>query len=160
MADEAYITMSSAVITQALATLGSDPVWDRNLMRFLACEALARADDQFGDYSKATEADFAGRHALQAAFGKGYQTDEYGAEVDKLLGKQMAAADERRTRKYLMPYWDAARALARTPAPSLPAALFKVTLSLTEDFAGDNELSEPIMEIVSADFARLQQGAA
>ena len=144
MANIATITLRSAVTTQALATMGVDPEWDRLLTKYLATEALLFADEQFGELNNAGD-----KYALE---------EIRNPEPSPRLSKAFDELDDAQaawSKRYCEPFWKAGRQLAKYPAPTLAAALFKVAAIGQHEIWNDSDLIGDCMQIVTEDMARL-----
>lgn len=58
-------------------------------------------------------------------------------------------------RDFYRPFWESQRELARYPAPTLAAALFKAAMIAAEDVWNDSDMTEDCAKLLHADFARL-----
>lgn len=155
MTDIDIITMRAAFTSQALATMGADPEWDRRLSEFLRWNALQTADAEFGAYATANEAHTRTIINLEARFGAAYQSNPEGKALAREAFDENQAANQQWEQTYLKPFWQAACDLACTPAPTLAAALFKVSLIQWEDLGNDSQMPRDPMQIVAEDMARL-----
>lgn len=155
MADNATITMRAAYTAQALATMGSCPIWDAALADYLRKEALDFADYEFGKMNVARET--AGLEELRLAekYGKCWlRNAEARAEWQPSFEVLMRAEDEYRD-NFSEPHWDAARRLMEANAPTLAAALFKVMMIQREELEREGEVDERCMAFVIDDMARI-----
>lgn len=155
MANVNTITMRAAVTTQALGTMGVDPEWDRLMGKYLAAEALYFADNDFGPrYHASNEYQlltmmFTGRH------GPNWRADRQSRDRADAAHEEMSKVEEASDERFLYPFWQAARELVKYPAPTLPAALFKVNLIHAEEVWNDSRMDADCMQIVTEDMARL-----
>lgn len=155
MADIATITQRAVIATQALATMGVDPEWDRKLAAYLRADALQFADSEFGAFYKASE-EYSWR---KISLKNGFEPAAKGSEESKVVAAEIVAAhkiaEELWYENYTKSFWEAGRELVKTPAPTLAAALFKVHVAYAEEVWNDIDMDGDVMAIVSADMARL-----
>ena len=159
MANIDIITLRSAVTTQALATMGSDPEWDRKLAAYLRAEALQQSDYEFGAYAVAQNEVGLDEIRIEAQHGRGWHARPEHAPVYRSQRERLEAASDEWQRCYADPHDTTARELAMTPAPTLAAALFKQLVIFREDLGNDNRMPRDAMEIVAEDMARLAEEA-
>lgn len=155
MAFVATITYRAALTTQALGTLGASPEWDRALGEYLRREALDHADGAFGRTYEIQNEIGLKKHDFQDNRGEGYTTTPaMRVALDELInrGKEQDALS---AKQFMMPHLNAAIELAKTPAPTLAAALFKVMLIDVEDLMDVVDADDDLMGIVQADMDRL-----
>ncbi|WP_066561006.1 hypothetical protein [Croceicoccus bisphenolivorans] len=156
MADIDTIAKRVALHGAALATLGTDPAWDKALRAYLRADALQQADLEFGETAKGQE-----RRKLECIM----LADRYGPEWRKHPGAEAERrrifeegeeSDKRWTERFCKPYWRASRELALTPAPTIAAAMFKATMIESDEVWNDCDFPADCMEILQSDFARLE----
>lgn len=152
------IAQMSAYCQQAIATQRDCADWDKALNAYLAALALADADAEFGQFEQAEESHLDTCYELEGKYGKSYRSVPEAAELARFSYDRLRADEERFSEQRLDPLFEAARELARTPAPTIGAALFKVLMIEREDLGNDIYLSDEAMGIVEGDFARLQGG--
>lgn len=154
----------NAAAAQAIGSLckpTDDPIraeWNERLGEYLRRRALYDAEDAFGEFRRMHDEHDLLVITLEERFGKAYRTvdaakAEWGASWDALI-----AADEKNTLEFLEPLWAAARALTRTPAPDLPAAMLKMRIMKAEETWNDRDLDADAMALVKADMARVAKG--
>jgi hypothetical protein len=157
MAEISDITMRSAFTTQALATMGVDPEWDRCLADYLRLEALQMTDMECGAYAAAKEKALVEEYLLHERNGDGCRTrPEFKHDCRQIFEKDDAAYVIW-SEAYADPYFQASRDLAQTPAPTLAAALFKVVMICREDLGNDTAMTRNAMEIVAEDLNRFAE---
>ena len=155
MADIDTITMRAAFTSQALATMAVDAEWDRRLADYLRADALQFADSEFGAYFAAGEKHSLAGIRLESRFGPAYRGNPEAKALADAAYAEVDAANTLWVKTYLEQFWEAARDLACSPAPTLAAALFKVALIHSEDLGNDGAMTRDPMQIVSEDMARL-----
>lgn len=154
MADLEILTHRTTTYAAALATMGVCPIWDAALSRFLAAHALAMADSGFGVVAEATREFDRERMRLEYQFGTDLAKDVRAKQARDANFDKMQEAENVYSETYCKPLWAAETALARTPAPSLAAALYKATMIEAQDVWFDVEDPAELVGIVAADLAR------
>lgn len=149
-----------AYTAAALATLGADPVWDERLTTYLRLDALQQAHSSFGPLAQASEASDLKHIEIEAKYGPRWKTNPEARQEAEPASAAVLAAEQAWTERFCDPFWQAARELALTPAPTLAAALFKVRLIQWEDLDNDGVMTRDCFEIVAEDMARLAGGQA
>ena len=149
-------TMPSHALFLAAHVAGNtgDATWDQLVSEYLALRALMDADCEFGRLFEVTDEN-ARQHVLaESQFGKHYLSN---AEARAFLSPstELLRSEEKRwTAQYCFPLWAAAVRLAETPAPTLPAALFKVDIIRLEELWNYTAMTRDVMEIITEDMAR------
>ena len=134
--------------------------WDRRLFDYQRLDASQNADADFGQYRKSEDEFTMSKARIERAYGKHFNRHpEAVAEWEKVWAR-LTEAEERRYQAFLLPMWEAAIALAMTPAPDLTAALYKIEVIKHEDLDNDRNMPRDPMEIVAEDMTRLAQGRA
>lgn len=148
-----------ALISQAVATLGADSVWDEAVSGFLRTFSLWQADQEFGAKAKADNDWAWHRIAFEGRCGKEWRhCEEIAAEVNDAEAASQAAEDIHHE-AFVAPYWKALRDVATTPAPTIAAATFKQLLIQAEEVWNDSAMKSDCMKIVQDDFSRLARRA-
>lgn len=155
MANIDSITQCATLHSAALATLGSDPTWDKALKAYLRADALQRADSEFGALDKASAAFRRSRWALEDMYGPNWSGVPKATAEHQPAFAAMQAAEDRWAQTFCQVLWRTSRELALTPAPTIAAAMFKATLIEIEDLSNDCDFPADPMEVLQADFARL-----
>lgn len=150
------MTHNSVFLQQAIGTQGANAEWDKALLAYVSAFTRCTADSEFGPHAIAYEAFLDVRASLEATHGKDFLKSPDAAEINRIEYAKVQADEERMHKEHYSPMWKAARDLAKTPAPNLAAAAFKLTLIQREDLDNDKHMDREPMEIVEADFARLQ----
>lgn len=149
---------------QGLATMGVCPTWDRAVHNFVAADVLARAHEEFGPLTlnRVDEDLERERVALEARYGEHWRNHPDGKPVWKRLVQAGEASDSEFFKQFYAPFYAAQCQLARTPAPTLAAALFKAAVIEAHDVWNDPDLEESCIDLIQADLARLasQEGCA
>jgi hypothetical protein len=141
-------------------TASADSEWNRRFADWLRCDALARADDAFGQMAQAESEFTIGRMLLAGKMGEAYLRSPAGQAERKPAKDALQAAEDRSTEAFYRPLWAAAAALAMVPAPNLSCALFKVELVRLHELDNCSYFDELAkgrtpMDVVTEDFARL-----
>lgn len=149
---------------QGLATMGVCPTWDRAVHNFVAADVLARAHEEFGPLTLNridTDLERKGM-SLEARYGENWRNHPDGKPVWDQMVEAGNAYDAEFFKQFYAPFYAAQCQLARTPAPTLAAALFKAAVIEMHDVWNDPDLEESCIELIQADLARLapQQGDA
>ena len=92
---------------------------------------------------------------LEQTHGKAFRLHPIAGQTFRAAFRKMAAAEERFHRDRLKPLEEAAHALARSPAPTIKAALFKLQLAQWEDLGIETQMDDQAFDLVEADFKRL-----
>lgn len=132
-----------------------DARWNAAAASYFLRDGLALADRTFGEYAKATVAFDHAKADIEATYGRDYRASDEGSNAFEPIWETMKAAVEAQYQNYLAPLWQAARDLALTPAPTLPAALFKVEVIRHEELDNDIYMTRDPMEVIAEDMARL-----
>lgn len=155
MAEISTIT-ARAVFTQfALSTTGIDPVWDKALHAYLRADALQHAVSQFGPLAQVEEKRQHAQIELEAKYGRNWTSHPDTEQRRGELDKECSAAETDWSERHCRPFWRAGRELAATPAPSMPAALFKAVLIEQDEVWNDGDFPLDAMQVLHEDFARL-----
>lgn len=152
------IAAQCAFTNAALVTIGSDPVWDARLSEYLRLWALTNAECDFGALAKANNACEWEHTRLKGIHGPGWRSKPAADAACAPTSEAALAAENAWTKNLCKPYWQAARDLAMTPAPTLSAALFKVQVIKWDELDNDCHMTREPMEIVAEDMARLKGG--
>jgi hypothetical protein len=149
------VSQRSAYMTQALATMGVDPEWDKRLTAYLTTECLMFSDVEFGVMADANELWSRTKVQLQLRFGENFsQNAGAKARLDEVR-RETDAVNEVWAEKYCKPHWTAANDLLHTPAPTLAAALFKSNMIFMEDLYCEPDTRSQAMVVLAGDFHRL-----
>lgn len=148
-----------AAANPALAATG-DQEWDSRFADWLALDALARADIDFGPYAEACRHNDDTKRRLEHDHGLNFKACPKASAEWEVEWRKMLAAEDDRQDRYLAPMWRAARALALTPAPNLAAALYKVEVIKREELDNNGGFEVDPFQIVRDDIARLRGEAA
>lgn len=159
MADYNIVTHRSTIHQEALATLGTDPAWDKALHSYLRADALQHADLEYGEVAKIRLRHEYEEIELADKFGRDWKKHPGAKDEWNRIRAESDAADDRWTERYCRPLWRAANELALTPAPTLAAAMFKATLIETEEVWNDRDFPADAMDVLQSDFARLAREA-
>lgn len=157
MADTDHITLRSVFATQALATMGVDPEWDRKLSAYLRLDTLQHADAEFGANAAANERFTLDGMLLESKYGENYRVRPECRQIVHEGDEVYNAAEKAWQTKFLEPFWQATHELALTPAPTLAAALLKVAMIDREDLGRVN-MPRDLMEVVTEDMNRVAEG--
>lgn len=149
-----------AYAAAAIATLGADPEWDERLTAYLRLDGLQYAHVEFGPLARANEANSLVCMDLQGKYGPRWKSNPEAIVLAEPSIEAAQTAEAVWTAEYCEPYWQAARDLVLTPAPTLLAALFKIRLIEWDELDNDGILNRDCFEIVVADMARLAGGQA
>lgn len=163
--------MTTSILDNGVALLAvpelagtGHPEWDEAFAKFIAADAIARADYNFGPYSVIVEQGAALSRRLDVKHGQRGMIEgvlSYGdAEADADWAEDVAEtfrAEEFREINYLQPLWLTSVVLLKVPAPTLQAALFKIELTQREELHLDATVDGDPFEIIKADFERLRQ---
>lgn len=144
-----------ALTSQAMTTLGVDPGWDGAVSDFLRTFSLWQADENFGTYSKASEAWGLATLDLTRRFGDDWEHSLAGARDHRAAREALRIAEDAHHEDFVVPYWKALRDLTATPAPTIQAACFKTMLIQCEEIWNDSAMEANCMQLVQDDFARL-----
>lgn len=128
--------------------------WDSRFQNYVIRSSLAHADLTFGVYSMAEEA----FDREQARLARIEAEHDIGDEVDapeRFNFARLQAAESVREESFLEPLWRAAAELVETPAPTIAAALFKISLTEFEDLSGGLYVTVDPMAVILDDLARL-----
>jgi len=155
MGDQALTTNRAAFTTQALATMGVDPEWDRKVADYLRLEALQFAHSTFGPLDIANDELLGVTLSLENKFGKNFRRIPQAAAAYDAACEAFQVPEKEWTERYLHPYWDATDELAAAPAPTLAAALFKVQMIYWEDLNIRTDVGDKVFGYVEADMTRL-----
>jgi hypothetical protein len=150
---EPQLALSSA--QAALASTGNSE-WDAAFADWLICNALDRADYEFGSSKKADDAFEQEKLSIEGAFGREYRSTDEGEAAFQVAFASRLQAERDHTVQFSVPMWRAAVRLALVPAPNLAAALFKVELILREELDNDAGMSRGPFEVVQEDMERLR----
>lgn len=156
MANIDAITKRAVMHSAALATLGSDPAWDKALNAYLRADTLQQADAECGALYAATDKFRRFGWSLESKYGPNWSNVPQAKAEHKPAYDEMQAAENKWAEVYCKPHWRASRELALTPAPTVAAAVFKANMIEHEDLPNDHEFPADCMEILHADFARLE----
>ena len=155
MADIDTSSRQCAFATLALSTLGADPVWDTRLTNYLRLQALAQGECDFGKLARANDDNARVQMHLESKYGTSWRSNPIArADADPSAATACAAEDVW-TESLCEPYWQAARDLAMTPAPTLAAAMFKVQVIKWDELDNASSMTREPMGIITEDMARL-----
>lgn len=150
------MTVSSATNWQAASTPAvsctGDSDWDARIEAYLRLTGLQAADLAFGAYARASEEFAAVRGRLKDKYGQNYRSHPDGNDAFQAAFGKLNQAEGDLWSVFLAPCVEAAEALMRTPAPTLPAALYKIELIAREEIGLDEGEG---MALVAADMDRL-----
>jgi len=155
MADAANSARDCAFQTLALSTLGADPVWDARLTEYLSALTLVEADSDFGLLARTGEANTLKVMEAEHAFGPNWRSIPKALVLIEPSRKAAQDAESLWSDKYCEPFWQAGRALALTPAPTIAAALLKTQVIKRDELDNDSKMTRDPFEIVAEDMARL-----
>jgi hypothetical protein len=141
-----------------LATMGVCPEWDRAVHNLIAADVLSRVHDEFGPLALSLADGEVERGDMKQRFGDNWRHHPEG----KAIWERLQAADDDRneamTERFYRPLWDAQRQLARTPAPTLAAVVYKAAVVEMHDVWNDAQLGGDCIAIIEADLARIAVG--
>lgn len=152
------IAARCAFTSAALATLGVDPAWDKRMAAYLRLGSLQQAHASFGPLAQANEASAVKHCELEQRFGPHWKSNTKAWTEAQPLYAAALEIETQWTEQLCEPFWQAARDLVLTPAPTLAAALFKVRLIEWEDLDNDGAMTRDCFEIVAEDIERLSGG--
>lgn len=155
MSNLEQINSRLAMQSAALATMDACPAWDAAVSRWLRWCVLAAADGEYGALSKANEESCRRRMCLEERYGKSWRDLPHLKATASAHFRTGEEADKRWTEDYCQPLWEAARALAVTPAPTVAAAVFKGMLIESDEVWNDIQFPDDPIAILHADFARV-----
>lgn len=149
-----------AVLAASSSSLSSTgcQAWDRKVADWLTLDALARSDEEFGVYAKATLEHDNLQLALEEKYGRSYRKDAEGKKLAEDGFKRICAAEEARLKAFLEPMWASTVELALTSAPNLAAALFKIEVIKREELDNWSSMPRDSFELVAEDMACLSEG--
>lgn len=155
MANLEQINSRLAMQSAAFATMGACPVWDAALSRWLRWTVLASADLEFGAMAKADNDAALRSIRMDERHGKGWRNlPHLRPEIDAHM-RECEKASDLWTSSYCQLQWEAARALAMTPAPTMAAAVFKAMLIESDEVDNDQAFTADPMALLHADFDRV-----
>jgi hypothetical protein len=159
MSEIAQLTHKAVSMSAAIATLGTDPEWDRRVTEYLRCDALQSAFAGFGGLFQAAEDCTLKRWEAERLFGHGWQQTAEGRAFMADAHKKVNQAEELHAETYLRPFWNAAKALVMTPAPNVQAAAYKALVIEADEIWNSHDMPDDCLQIVADDFARVTGGA-
>src|SRR5690606_27089044 len=112
------------------------------------------ADEEFGRLRDATVENDRQHILAEAKFGEHCLSNASARAALVPAMTALRSAEGKWSEQYCRPLWAAAVRLAETPAPTLPAALFKVDVIRLEELWNDSSMTRDVMEIISEDLAR------
>lgn len=144
-----------AFTSQALSTMGHDVRWDAAVTAVLRWHSLLEADQAFGRKAAAEDAWHAARFEIQRKYGEAWKAHPQARSEDADRDSQKKLAEDAFDEEFLKPYSAALRSLARTPSPTLAAAVFKQLFCQAEEVW--NGIADPVdcMTIITKEFDRL-----
>ena len=143
-----------AAATPAVSGTGNQQ-WDNAFNRYMAADALARADDEFGANWHAQVEFQRAEIEVNGTYGKAYRNVPEAEAIMDAAWEKLDAADRIRDKKYLGRLAPAAMALALIPAPTMAAALFKIEVIKREELYLYRQMPRDPFELVEEDMNRL-----
>lgn len=155
--DTTFISTIHQAVANPDVIATSDPIWNERVRRFLLLDAVQRSDYDFGPTQLANEAFDLEREVLVRKYGKQWALNsDATAQMDAVF-EGLQKREEERVETLVRPMWSASVELAKTPAPTLAALLFKIELIKREELDNDLSMDADPFEVVSSDAARLME---
>lgn len=141
--------------TQAIATMGIDPAWDRAVLNYIAYEIRAKADEHYGpdelaSHDRQREAD-----DLSQRLGPKWREHPEGRLISEAMTADSRRAEDDRSTNFYTPMWESCRQLVAVPAPSLAAVAFKAAIIELHEVWIDSLFEGDCIAVLDADLARL-----